>query len=91
MQQGLASLQKQPAPAASTEQKYNGPLTYHGITRQVVDGVVEYEGKKFFVSADGQLVWDEQRRVLGSLDAQGNLGPLSDAAKAVLRKSGAPE
>jgi hypothetical protein len=95
MQQGLASLQKQPpqrAPVASAApvQKYNGPVSYHGITKQAVDGVVDYNGKKFFVSADGQLVWDEQRHVLGSLDAQGNLGPLSPEAQQILRKSGLP-
>jgi hypothetical protein len=96
MQQGLASLQKQP-PAASRQTapapvvgKYNGPVSYHGITKQAVDGVVDYNGKKFFVSADGQLVWDEQRHVLGSLDAQGNLGPLSAIAQQILRKSGLP-
>jgi len=68
---------------------YNGELTYHGITRPVVNGVAEYEGKKFFVSGDGSVVWDEQGQIRGSVDRGGNLVPVSPETLQKLEQSGA--
>ena len=73
---------------ASQGTPYNGPMSYHGITQQVVNGVTEYEGKKFFVSSDGQVVWDESNRVLGSLDAQGNFIPATPELMQALQAQG---
>ena len=67
---------------------YNGPLKYHGITTQVRNGVTEWEGKKFFVSADGKVVWDEQNRVLGSIDQEGNFIPTSPEHQKMLIDAG---
>ncbi len=50
--------------------------------------MTEWEGKKFFVSADGKVVWDEQNRVLGSVDQDGNFIPTTPEHQKMLIDAG---
>ena len=69
-----------PQQGAQPSKPFNGPVNVGGTTIHVKGGVAigvkgEMTGKKFFVSADGKVVWDEQGKVLGDIDAQHNFVP----------------
>jgi len=65
----------QPKAQAKTGNEFNGDITIDGKKVKVTDGIVEggsdEPGKKVFVSADGKVVWDNQGKILGSINAQG--------------------
>ena len=63
MEQGMLS-QAQPQQQAA----YNGTVDALGTQVEVKDGVAEVQGHKFYVSNDGQMVADEQGRLVGFIE-----------------------
>lgn len=59
MNQGMMS------PPKANGQTYNGTVDVMGTPVEVKDGVAEVQGHKFYVSNDGQMVADEQGRLVG--------------------------
>jgi len=97
-----AQPQAQQVQTASMGNAFNGPINAGGTTIQIKDGVALVEdgdmaGKKLFVSADGQVVWDDQGRVIGNIDSQHNLIPATQqlmqklASMGIIKRSGGVE
>lgn len=49
----------------SMSKHFNGVIDVEGQPVRVVDGVVDFEGERFFVSDDGHVVIDKDRRFVG--------------------------
>jgi hypothetical protein len=58
-----------------------------GDSVQVANGVAEYEGQKYFVSNDGEMVVDKDRNIIGYIDGQ-EFKPLDEKHLQSLKEKG---
>jgi len=56
-------------PTGGTQQgTYNGDVKVRGTTVHVVNGVAQYNGKTFYLSANGGMVIDDKFRLYGFVE-----------------------
>ena len=65
MQQGMLSSPPQQQPQAGG---YNGVVDVQGQKVQVSGGIAEYDGERYFVSDNGEIVMDKARKPLGYVE-----------------------
>lgn len=71
---------------ADMKDAYNGKVDVSGHEVEVKDGEVEFQGKKFFVSNNGEMVIEEQtKKVVGRIE-NGKFVPMDAAHETKLRE-----
>ena len=85
-----APMQGAAVPGGKTGKEFNGEIDVGGRKVNVTNGVVDgsTQDKQVFVSADGQVVFDNAGTVLGSLDTNNVLQKPDQALMDKLQKSG---
>ena len=76
--------------SGQSSKHFNGTVTYQGQTFQVVNGMCEVEGEKFFVSDDGRFVVDADHNVVAIIQ-DGQLVELTPELLDQLKQEGAIE
>lgn len=76
-----------PPQQAQQQGGYSGVVDVQGQKIQVSGGVAEYDGQKYFVSDNGEIVMDQQRKPLGYIEG-GIFKPLDQQHIQLLRQKG---
>ena len=62
-------MQMQSAAPQASVGKYNGSVDVQGEPVQVKDGIADFQGEKFFVSANGEMVITKDGQFIGKVEA----------------------
>lgn len=84
--QGMLS-SPMPQPNPQQQGAYNGVVDVQGTSVRVIDGIAEYDGERYFVSNNGQMVVNEKRQVLGYIE-DGQFKPIDANHIATLKRQG---
>lgn len=75
------------SPAQQPQQGYTGTVDVQGTPVKVVGGIVEFDGQKYFVSHDGDMVIDKDRNLIGYID-NGEFKPMDKEHLSILKQKG---